>query len=255
MISHLLSTGSDTGRWIRGFGWPTLAAWIVIRAGGLAIGPRPCWPASDSLSTAARRRWPPRWHRAWSSWPTPRAIRRAVRAAVRVDRPRARCEDEPFSPLALVDEGGEVFAWCCGHRRACLSLAGSVRSGDRLAVVRRHLGQWTADMAKPVRANLPRLAWSWSGRRCSASTSTAAEHAITALRLDQRRHLRLAQPDSCSAPGCLDRRSMLATGRRVQDRRSRSHATPVGRPRRGGREWDNKSPRKTASRSTPVAYR
>jgi hypothetical protein len=154
MISHLLSTGSDTGRWIRGFGWPTLAAWIVIRAGGLAIGPRPCWPASDSLSTAARRRWPPRWHRAWSSWPTPRAIRRAVRAAVRVDRPRARCEDEPFSPLALVDEGGEVFAWCCGHRRACLSLAGSVRSGDRLAVVRRHLGQWTADMAKPVRADL-----------------------------------------------------------------------------------------------------
>jgi MFS family permease len=76
-----------------------------------------------------------------------------------------------------------------------------------------------------------------------------------ALRLDQRRHLRLAQPDSCSAPGYLDRRSILATGRRVQDRRSRSHATPVGRPRRGGREWDNKSPRKTASRSTPVAYR
>jgi len=32
MISHLLSTGSDTGRWIRGFGWPTLAAWIVIWA-------------------------------------------------------------------------------------------------------------------------------------------------------------------------------------------------------------------------------
>jgi len=86
-------------------------------------------------------------------------------------------------------------------------------------------------------------------------TSTAAEYAITALRLDQRRHLRLAQPDSCSAPGYLDRRSMLATGRRVQDRRSRSHATPVGRPRRDGREWDNKSPRKTASRSTPVAYR
>jgi hypothetical protein len=27
--------------------------------------------------------------------------------------------------------------------------------GDRLAVVRRHLGQWTADMAKPVRADLP----------------------------------------------------------------------------------------------------
>jgi len=26
-----------------------------------------------------RRRWPPRCHRAWSSWPTPRAIRRAVR--------------------------------------------------------------------------------------------------------------------------------------------------------------------------------
>jgi hypothetical protein len=51
-------------------------------------------------------------------------------------------------------------------------------------------------------------------------TSTAAEHAITALRLDQRRHLRLAQPDSCSAPGYLDRRSMLAIGRRVQDRRS-----------------------------------
>jgi transposase len=24
----------------------------------------------------------------------------------------------------FVDEGGEVFAWCCGHRRACLSLAG-----------------------------------------------------------------------------------------------------------------------------------
>ena len=23
-----------------------------------------------------------------------------------------------------MDEGGEVFAWCCGHRRACLSLAG-----------------------------------------------------------------------------------------------------------------------------------
>ena len=207
--------------------------------------------------------------RAWSSPPTPRAIRRAVRAAVRVDRPRARREGEPFSPLALVDEGGEVFAWCCGHRRACLSLAGgaleasrrlseevleelSAGSGERC---RRHLGQWTADMAKPVRADLPRLAWSWSWRRCSASTSTAAEHAVTALRLDQRRHLRLAQPDSCSAPGYLDRRSMLATGRRVQDRRSRSHATPVGRPRRGGREWDNKSPRKTASRSTPVAYR
>src|SRR5689334_2505948 len=65
----------------------------------------------------------------------------------------------------------------------------------------------------------PRLAWSWSWRHCSTSTrsSTAAEHAITALRLDQRRHLRLAQPDSCSAPGYLDRRSMLATGRRVQD--------------------------------------
>jgi copper chaperone len=29
----------------------------------------------------------------------------------------------------------------------------------------------------------------------------------------------------------------------------------AGRPRRGGREWDNESPRKTASRSTPVAYR
>jgi hypothetical protein len=101
----------------------------------------------------------------------------------------------------------------------------------------------------------PRPAWSWSWRRCSASTSTAAEHAITALRLDQRRHLRLAQPDSRPAPGYLDRRSILATGRRVQDRRSRSHATPAGRPRRGGREWDNKSPRKTASRSTPVAYR
>ena len=27
--------------------------------------------------------------------------------------------------------------------------------GDRPAVVRRHLGQWTADMAKPVRADLP----------------------------------------------------------------------------------------------------
>jgi hypothetical protein len=153
MISHLLSTGSDTGRWIRGCGWPTLAAWIVIRAGGLATGRRPCWPASDSLSTAARRRWPPRRHRAWSSWPTPRTIRRAVRAAVRVDRPRARREGEPFSPLALVNEGGEVFAWCCGHRRACLSLA-VVCCGDRPAVVRRHLGQWTADMAKPVRADL-----------------------------------------------------------------------------------------------------
>jgi MFS family permease len=101
----------------------------------------------------------------------------------------------------------------------------------------------------------PRPAWSWSWRRCSASTSAAAEHAITALRLDQRRHLRLAQPDSRSAPGYLDRRSILAIGRRVQDRRSRSHATPVGRPGRGGREWDNKSPRKTASHSTPVAYR
>jgi hypothetical protein len=53
MISHLLSTGFDTGRWIRGFGWPTLAAWIVTWAGGLAIATRPCWPASDSLSTAA----------------------------------------------------------------------------------------------------------------------------------------------------------------------------------------------------------
>jgi hypothetical protein len=66
----------------------------------------------------------------------------------------------------------------------------------------------------------PRPAWSWSWRRCSASTSTTAEHTITALRLDQRRHLRLAQPDSRSAPGYLDRRSILATGRRVQDRRS-----------------------------------
>lgn len=27
---------------------------------------------------------------------------------------------------------------------------------------------------------------------------------------------------------------------------ARSHATPVGRPRRGGRQWDNESPRKTA---------
>jgi hypothetical protein len=89
----------------------------------------------------------------------------------------------------------------------------------------------------------------------SFAIAKVAEHAITALRLDQRRHLRLAQPDSRPAPGYLDRRSILATGRRVQDRRSRSHATPVGRPGRGGREWDNESPRKTASRSTPVAYR
>ena len=202
-----------------------------------------------------RRRWPPRCHRAWSSRPTPRAIRRAVRAAVRVDRPRARREGEPFSPLALVDEGGEVFAWCCGHRRACLSLAGGVR----VVIALLWSGAISASGPQTWQSLFglicPRPAWSWSWRRCSASTSTAAEHAITALRLDQRRHLRLAQPDSCSAPGYLDRRSMLATGRRVQDRRSRSHATPVGRPRRGGREWDNKSPRKTASRSTPVAYR
>jgi hypothetical protein len=58
----------------------------------------------------------------------------------------------------------------------------------------------------------PRPAWSWSWRRCSASTSTAAEHTIAALRLDQRRHLRLVQPDSRSAPGYLES-SILATGR------------------------------------------
>src|SRR6266566_3098564 len=132
MISHLLSTGSDTGRWIRGFGWPTLAAWIAIWAGGLAIAPRPCWPASDSLSTAApgdagrRAAIGP-----WSSPSTPEAIRRAVRGLVRVDRLRARREGEPFSPLALVDEGGEVFAWCCGHRRACLPLVGGALEASR----------------------------------------------------------------------------------------------------------------------------
>jgi hypothetical protein len=60
----------------------------------------------------------------------------------------------------------------------------------------------------------------------------------------------ICRPSLTPAPGDLDRRSILATGRRVQDQRSRSHATPAGRPRRGGREWDNKSPRKTASHST-----
>ena len=73
----------------------------------------------------------------------------------------------------------------------------------------------------------PRPAWSWSWRRCSASTSTAAEHAITALRLDQRRHLRLAQPDSRPAPDYLDRHSILATGRRGP---GSGHADRMRRP-------------------------
>jgi hypothetical protein len=94
--------------------------------GGLAIDPRPCCPQA----TASARQPPETLAAALPSGLVIVADAPGYpaggEAAVRVDRPRARREGEPLSPLALVNEGGEVFAWCCGHRRACLSLASGV---------------------------------------------------------------------------------------------------------------------------------
>src|SRR5262249_16850863 len=96
------------------------------------------------------------------------------------------------------------------------------------------------------------LTYAWSSRQPPASVLgpiavlARAQHVNRQLILGRRPgHVVDLVPGS--APSSAQAPRSLASGRRVWARRSRSHATPAGRPRRGGRERDNWAMRKTAA--------